>query len=58
MRMHFPCERLRATLEDRTKLSGTNFEWPKASPEGVRYRDVPNNSLLTTYEAIFETLIY
>ena len=57
MRMHFPHERLRAVLEGRTKLSGTNFEWPKASPEGVRYRDVPNNSPLRAYEAKFETPI-
>ena len=27
-------------------------------PEGVRYSDVPNNSLLRTYEAKLETLIY
>ncbi len=55
--IRFPHERLRAMLEGRTKLSGTNFEWPKASPEGVRYRDVPNNSPLTAYEAIFATSI-
>ena len=50
-----PRERPKAMPEGRTKLSGTNIEWPKASP-GVRYWDVPNNSPLLTYETIIVTM--
>ena len=39
-------------------MYGTNFEWPQASPEGVKLMDDLNNSPLGTYGAISVTIYY
>ena len=51
----FPCERLRATLEGRTKLSGAILNIRRMARRG-RFMDEPNNSPLRAYGAIFESL--